>query len=134
MYAKTESMIDLLYEFTTRQWKFENSNMRTLWSSLRSEDRDTFYFSLENFDWKPYLKSYYYGIRKHVLHEDPSNTEEAKRKNRKYGFTLVYTVFFFYSILKSCIVFRLFWLHYLCIFLIICTVFQLCWIFKNIKL
>lgn len=87
MYRKTENMIDLLYEFTTKQWIFENSNTKKLWSSLSEEDRSTFCYSLENYGWEPYLKSYYYGIRKHLLGEDQSNIEEAKKKNRKYDST-----------------------------------------------
>jgi len=85
MYAKTESMIDLLYEFSTKQWKFDNNNTRQLWLSLSKDDRNMFQFSLKSFDWKSYIKSYYYGIRKHILHEDLSNVEEALSKNKKYG-------------------------------------------------
>lgn len=84
MYAKTENMIDLLYEFTTRQWIFDNGNTRELWSSLSKNDREMFRFSLEEFDWKPYIKSYYYGTRRHVLHEDLSNVEKASSKNQMY--------------------------------------------------
>jgi len=85
MYAKTESMIDLLYEFSTKQWKFDNKNTRQLWLSLSKDDRNMFQFSLKSFDWKSYIESYYYGIRKHILHEDLSNVEEALSKNKKYG-------------------------------------------------
>lgn len=83
MYAKTEHTMDLLYEFTTRQWKFDNSNTQELWSLLSQKDRITFFYSLEGFDWKPYVKSYYYGIRKHILHEDLNNAEKARAKNQK---------------------------------------------------
>lgn len=83
MYTKTEHIMDLLYGFTTRQWTFDNSNIRELWSSLSQEDRNTFWYSLDKFDWKPYIKSYYYGIRKHILHEDLNNTRRALTKNKK---------------------------------------------------
>ncbi|XP_060852908.1 fatty acyl-CoA reductase wat-like [Rhopalosiphum padi] len=107
MYTKTENMLDMLKEFTTRQWSFDNKNTRQLWSSLSKEDRNMFWFSLEEFDWKAYIKIYYFGIRKHTLHEELSNTEEAVSKNRK-----------------------LFWLHHLCIALIIYLVLQLLyWMF-----
>jgi len=82
-YSKTENMIDLLYEFSMRQWKFDNKNTRQLWLSLSKDDRNTFRFSLKSFDWKSYIKSYYYGIRKHILHEDLSNIEKALSKNKK---------------------------------------------------
>lgn len=85
MYAKTENMIDLLYEFSIRQWKFDNKNTRQLWLSLSKDDRNTFQFSLKSFDWKSYIQSYYYGIRTHILHEDLSNVEMALSKNKKYS-------------------------------------------------
>lgn len=93
-YAKTEDMMDLLYEFSTRQWKFDNSNTLELWSLLNHEDRQTFCYSLEEFDWKSYIKNYYYGIRKYILHEDLSNKTKALAKNQKYDIT--YMEFFFY--------------------------------------
>lgn len=83
MYAKTESMVDLLYEFSINQWKFDNKNIRQLWLSLSKDDRNMFHFSLKSFDWKSYIESYYHGIRKHILHEDLSNVEEALSKNKK---------------------------------------------------
>ncbi|XP_060876849.1 fatty acyl-CoA reductase wat-like [Metopolophium dirhodum] len=104
MYAKTENMIDLLYEFSTRQWTFDNGNIRELWSSLSKDDRETFRFSLEEFDWKPYIKSYYYGIRRHVLHEDLSNVGKASSKNQ-----------------------MLLWLHQMFMVLIVYILLQLFW-------
>ncbi|CAI6362216.1 unnamed protein product [Macrosiphum euphorbiae] len=104
MYAKTEKMIDLLYEFSTRQWTFDNGNTRELWSSLSKDDREMFRFSLEEFDWKPYIKSYYYGIRRHVLHEDLSNVEKASSKNQ-----------------------MLLWLHQMFMVLIVYILLQLFW-------
>lgn len=83
LYSKTEHIIDTLYEFTTREWKFDNSNTRNLWLSLSQNDRNIFYYSLDNFDWKSYIKVYFFGIRKHVLREDLSNLEKASSKNRK---------------------------------------------------
>jgi len=82
-YSKTENALDLLSEFTTKQWSFDNKNIVTLWSLLNEEDRHTFWFSFEEFDWKTYIKSYYFGIRKHILHEDLSNKERAVSKHRK---------------------------------------------------
>ncbi|XP_029346252.1 fatty acyl-CoA reductase wat-like [Acyrthosiphon pisum] len=108
IYKKIENMTDLLKDFTTCEWKFDNSNTRELWSSLSQEDRKTFWFSFEEFDWKSYIQCTVYGIRKHILHEDLSNTTRALSKNRK-----------------------LFWLHLLCIFLIIYIVFQVYWMFMT---
>ncbi|XP_001946150.2 fatty acyl-CoA reductase wat [Acyrthosiphon pisum] len=106
-YSKIEIALDLLREFTTRQWSFDNKNTVDLWLSLSKEDQKTFWFSFEDFDWKTYIKIYYLGIRKHILHEDLSNIEKAVTKNRK-----------------------LFWLHNLCIVFIIYLLLQfLYWMF-----
>lgn len=94
MYGKTEYMLDLLHEFATREWKFDNNNTRKLWSLLSKEDCTTFWFSLEEFNWKSYMKSFYYGIRERILNEDISNLPEALSKNRKYVF---FRDFFFYN-------------------------------------
>ncbi|XP_015366451.1 PREDICTED: fatty acyl-CoA reductase 1-like [Diuraphis noxia] len=103
MYAKTEFMTGLLRVFTTKQWKFDNSNIVELLSSLSIEDRDQFEFSMDNFDWKSYIKSYYYGIRKHILHEELSNLEKALSKNWKlFWLHKLFIVLFFYSILQLC--------------------------------
>jgi len=84
MYKKLENMTDLLKVFTTSEWKFDNSNTRELWSLLSQEDRKTFRFGFEEFDWKSYIKYTVYGIRKHILHEDLSNLPIALSKNQKY--------------------------------------------------
>lgn len=85
MYVKSENLIDLLYEFSMRQWTFDNANIRQLWLSLNNDDQHTFQFSLKKFDWKSYIECYYHGIRRHILHEDLSNVESALSKNKKYG-------------------------------------------------
>lgn len=94
MYLKIENVMDLYYTFSTNEWKFENSNIRELWLSMSQEERNLFWFSLNEFDWKSYIKCYYYGIRKYILHEDPENIEKAMAKNRKYD---IYQLIYFSS-------------------------------------
>lgn len=89
MYAKTEDMTNMLHKFTTCQWKFDNTNTQELWSSLSQKDSEMFRFSLEGFNWKSYTKSFYYGIREHILHEDLDNMSKALAKNRKYDFIYI---------------------------------------------
>lgn len=83
MYKRTENMVDLLHCFSTRQWEFDNSNTRELWSMLSEGDRKIFWFSLELFDWKSYIQSYYHGIREHILHENLNNMKKASEKFKK---------------------------------------------------
>jgi len=77
MYKKLENMTDLLKVFITSEWKFNNSNTGELWSLLSQEDRKTFRFGFEEFDWKSYIKYTVYGIMKHILHEDLTNVTRA---------------------------------------------------------
>jgi len=84
LYAKREKMTKLLKPFTTVEWKFDNSNTRELWTLLSEDDRKTFWFSFEQFDWKSYVKGLVFGIRKHILKEDLNNLTKALSKNKKY--------------------------------------------------
>uniref|UniRef100_A0A2S2RAC3 Fatty acyl-CoA reductase n=1 Tax=Sipha flava TaxID=143950 RepID=A0A2S2RAC3_9HEMI len=104
MYEKLELSIDMVKVFTMREWKFDNINTRKMWSSLRPEDRKTFYYSFEGFDWNSYMNIYFHGIRKHILKEDLNNIETALAKHKK-----------------------LFWYHHLSIVLIVCLVVHICW-------
>uniref|UniRef100_A0A2S2NZV8 Fatty acyl-CoA reductase n=1 Tax=Schizaphis graminum TaxID=13262 RepID=A0A2S2NZV8_SCHGA len=106
MYSKSENMIDLLHEFSIRQWIFDNRNTRELWLSLNKDDQNTFRFSLKKFDWSSYIGSYYHGIRKHILHEDLNNVERALSKHK-----------------------MLLRMHQFCVVLIMYLVFHLCWMF-----
>jgi len=115
MYVKTELMMDLLYEFTTRQWKFDNSNIRGLWSLLSQDDRNAFWYSLEEFDWTSYIKIYFYGIRKHVLYEKLSNVAKATVKNRRYDIFPKSYFFFDHDILLHNRIYVLFLGYFGCI-------------------
>lgn len=86
LYAKLEHLTDLLYTFTSKDWKFDNSNTRKMWSLLNKEDREMFWYSFENFNWKQYIKIYIHGIRKHIHREDQSNLKKALAKNRRLDF------------------------------------------------
>ncbi|VVC38916.1 Hypothetical protein CINCED_3A021430 [Cinara cedri] len=108
MYSKTENLMDLYYTFSTKEWKFDNTNTRQLWSTMNPEERVLFKFNFEEFDWLSYIKCYYYGIRKYILHEDTDNISKALAKNRK-----------------------LFWLHNFCIVVLIFVVLQICWVFLS---
>lgn len=88
MYLKTENLMDMYRTYMINEWKFDNSNIKKLWLSMSLEDRKSFRFNLEEFDWNSYIKSYYYGIRKYKIHEELDNVTSALAKNRKYDFYL----------------------------------------------
>lgn len=79
-----EYLMKLLQFFTLRELKFDNGNIRRLWSSMSEDDRETFWYDLDELDWTSYARNYYYGIRKHILREDLSNREEALARKQKY--------------------------------------------------
>lgn len=50
--------------FTTHEWKFEDSNVRSLNSSLSEQDRREFNFDVSHINWEEYIENYVLGIRK----------------------------------------------------------------------
>jgi len=84
MCKKKENMTDMVEVFMTKEWKFDNSNTQKVWTLLSQEDRKTFWFSFEEFNWKSYVQTMVYGIRKNILLEDLNNVTRALSKNRKY--------------------------------------------------
>jgi len=84
MYKKQDGIMDSIEWMLKNEWKFDNSNTRKLWAQLSQEDRKTFWFGFEDFDWKSYTQTMVYGIRKIILHEDLHNMTRALSKNRKY--------------------------------------------------
>ncbi|XP_050437093.1 fatty acyl-CoA reductase wat-like [Adelges cooleyi] len=106
LYDKTGKIMHLLRPFTLNEWKFYNNNTRELWCSLSQEDQQLFPFSMHNFDWNDYTKVFYYGIRKHILHEEADNISMALKKNQKL-FWLKQV--FIFSI--AYIVLRILWNH-----------------------
>lgn len=108
LYVKADCMMDVLYEFTTKEWKFDNSNTRKLWSSLSQQDRNTFWFSFDGFNWSSFLHIYFFGIRKYILLEDCENVKKALMKQQRWRIIrfLNWTFLNFFLCF-----FRLYWLH-----------------------
>jgi hypothetical protein len=123
MYEKLELSIDMVKVFTMREWKFDNINTRKMWSSLRPEDRKTFYYSFEGFDWNSYMNIYFHGIRKHILKEDLNNIETALAKHKKYDY-IKNMVFNTYFINYYFLAFR----NPLFAILIVCFIHLICWL------
>jgi len=69
--------------FMLKEWTFLNKNTQELWLHLSQEDQHLFRFSFNEFNWKLYIKHYYYGIKKHLLKENENDSEKALSKNRR---------------------------------------------------
>lgn len=69
--------------FISNDWKFGNDNVLSLWSTLSQDDREQFWFSFDDFDWKTYDKLIVCSIKKYILRENESDLKKALAKNRK---------------------------------------------------
>lgn len=69
--------------FLTKDWHYINTNYLALTDHLNEHDRKLFPMSMKNMDWKSYIHTGYYGIRKFVLHEDDDNTKAAIGRLRR---------------------------------------------------
>jgi len=75
----------VLYYYTTKNWIFKNGKMKALSLELSPEDQQTYFMDIRAVNWNEYFKSYVYGIRHYVLHEDP-DTSKAVRHHQRYGY------------------------------------------------
>jgi len=82
-YSKVDRNMKVLNLFMLQEWTFENKNTQELWLQLSQEDQHLFRFSFNEFNWKLYIKHYYYGIKKHLLKENENDSEKALSKNRR---------------------------------------------------
>jgi len=69
-----------LSRFSTQEWKFHDSNIRSLLGSLSSEDQELFYFDLTQLQWQQYLADYMAGTRYFLLKEDTSTIPAARKR------------------------------------------------------
>jgi fatty acyl-CoA reductase len=73
-------MAGQLSRFSTQEWKFHDKNIRSLLSSLSSEDQELFYFDLTQLQWQQYLADYMAGTRYFLLKEDTSTIPAARKR------------------------------------------------------
>lgn len=64
-------------------WKFSNKNTQLLWSNLSQEDKDIFYFSMNDFNWRDFVKKSVTGLRLYTFKDDPSTIPIAKKRMAK---------------------------------------------------
>lgn len=69
--------------FSLRDWAFAGANVRELFSTLSSEDKELFNFDMKSFSWESYLERYVLGIRKYLLKQNSNNIDESRKKLQK---------------------------------------------------
>lgn len=80
LYYKSIKFLTLVSKFSTQEWTFHDSNVRSLLSTLSPEDKELFYFDLTQLNWKEYLKAYVAGIRLFLLKENESTLPMARKR------------------------------------------------------
>lgn len=64
---KLSKAADCLEYFTTKQWEFDDENVRKLSTTLNEYDKKEFCFDVAKIDWEVYLEDYILGIRRFVM-------------------------------------------------------------------
>ncbi|XP_066251791.1 fatty acyl-CoA reductase wat-like [Euwallacea similis] len=72
-YQKINKFADVLAYFTTREWKFKNDNIQSLWKRMKPHDKELFDFNIEKLNWDLYFYTYTRGARVYIL-KDPLDT------------------------------------------------------------
>lgn len=52
LYSKVMKLANILFYFSTQDWKFSDDNVRSMWRSLTDEDRMLFPFNMGEMSWE----------------------------------------------------------------------------------
>ncbi|XP_018905583.2 fatty acyl-CoA reductase wat [Bemisia tabaci] len=83
-YKKIHNFSSVISYFSTKEWKFEDDNVAQLWNKLNDKDKDVFFFSLKNLDWKEYFYHYIRGIRVYLIRDPLESIPEGQKKRLKF--------------------------------------------------
>jgi fatty acyl-CoA reductase len=84
LYYKSIKYMTIVSKVSTNSWKFHDSNIRSLLSSLSHEDRELYCFDITRLQWRDYLADYIAGIRLFLLREDTSTLPDARKRYNRY--------------------------------------------------
>ncbi|XP_044013795.1 uncharacterized protein LOC122856167 [Aphidius gifuensis] len=82
-YKKIHKFSNVTAYFGTHMWKFSNTNTQLLWRNLSQEDKDIFYFSMNDFNWRDFVEKSVNGLRLYTFKDDPSTIPMAKKRMAK---------------------------------------------------
>lgn len=69
--------------FTTQEWQFDDSNVRTLTLSLSEQDKRDFCFDVAQINWEEYIEDYVLGIRRFIFKEEETSLPKARKQVSK---------------------------------------------------
>ncbi|XP_055679701.1 putative fatty acyl-CoA reductase CG5065 [Lutzomyia longipalpis] len=68
--------------FSTRQWSFQNGNVKELINSMNSDDQKRFNINLCKFSWDKYIENYVLGFRTYLLKQSIESLPKSRQKIR----------------------------------------------------
>lgn len=97
MYKKIHKFMTVLNYFTTHEWKFSTDRVRGMLNKLSFQDRDIFFFDIQDLVWDTYFQTYIQGIRIYLI-KDPLDTlpQAIVRWQRLVTVINHYRLFIFY--------------------------------------
>lgn len=90
--------IDALEYFCINEWKFHNTNTRSLYELLGPSDKETFNFDIAKMDWEEYIETYQLGVKQYIVKEPISTLPESKTSmNRLYWLNCILQLILLYG-------------------------------------
>ena len=84
IYKKINKFSDVISYFTTRDWKFTNDNVQSLWEKMEKGDKQLFDFNMDELNWEKFFYGYVRGVRTYLIKDDLSTVPQAKQKYKRY--------------------------------------------------
>ncbi|XP_044014386.1 fatty acyl-CoA reductase wat-like [Aphidius gifuensis] len=89
MFSKIFKYLEVLTDFTMRDWDWKTNNVPLMWKRLDQEDKKIFKFSLTGFNWKEYSRNYIMGIKIYLFKEGLNTLEASKKRQTR---SILYTI------------------------------------------
>jgi fatty acyl-CoA reductase len=84
IYKKINRFCDAISYFSSRKWKFTNTDVQGLWKKLNEDDKTLFDFDIGGLDWDKYFYNYVRGVRIYLMKEDPSTIPQGIIRQKRY--------------------------------------------------
>lgn len=101
-YNKTEKVLMMMSFFGTREWKFQNDNIKRLANITKKLEfrQCQMDFDIRNIDWNEYFKNYIPGIKKYYFKESCENVEKLRtsyQRLKKLHNFIKYLLYFIFA-------------------------------------
>ncbi|XP_048487844.1 fatty acyl-CoA reductase wat isoform X1 [Plutella xylostella] len=84
-YHKVMKLANILFYFSTQDWRFSDQSVRNMWDTLSEQDKAVFPFSIADMNWEYLAETFLVGLRVYLVKDDLSTLPEARKKwNRLY--------------------------------------------------